>query len=216
MRGNFNFSNGTPYQPGGASQFYGMGGVFQSGGASQFGGMGGAAYGLGGSCRFNGGVNGSAYGSVILAGGAGDDTISVSAGFHLVSGGAGADKFVLAPNARATITDFTGGAGGDTIDLSGLTTGGATAANTTLGAAVTLALTATFIDFLNAAATGHAAAATNAVTSWFQYAGNTYIVVDNNNADAFAGYAGDQMVKLTGLIDLSTATLSTSDLLVPA
>lgn len=204
MRGyNFNSSNGTPYQSGGVTQFGGMGGgAFQSGGAPQFGGK----------------MSGSTYGSAVLTGSAGDDTINVSAGFHLVSGGAGADKFVLALNARATITDFTGGAGGDTIDLSGLTTGGATVANTTLGAAVTPASTATFADFLNAAAAGHAAATTNAVTSWFQYADNTYIVVDNNNTDAFVGgpYGGDQVVTLTGLVDLSLATLSTSDLLMLA
>ncbi|MFZ2855604.1 MAG: hypothetical protein WAZ34_16025, partial [Rhodocyclaceae bacterium] len=178
--------------------------------AAQYGGLGS------GVCGGRG--NGSSYGSAILSGGAGDDTINVSAGFHLVSGGAGADKFVLALNARATITDFTGGAGGDTIDLSGLTTGGATAATTTLGAAVTPASTATFGDFLNAAAAGHAAAATNAVTSWFQYAGNTYIVVDNNASDAFVGgpYSGDQVVTLTGLIDLSHATLTSADLLTLA
>lgn len=211
MRGNFSFSNGTPYQSGAASQFNGMGsGVFQPGGAAQYSGLGS------GVCGGRG--NGPGYGSAVLSGGAGDDTLNVSAGFHLVSGGAGADKFVLALNARATITDFTGGAGGDTIDLSGLTIGGATAADTTLGAAVTAAATATFGDFLNAAAAGHAAAATNAVTSWFQYAGNTYIVVDNNTSDAFVGgrYGGDQVVTLTGLIDLSHATLTTADLLTLA
>src|SRR5690606_31756117 len=41
--------------------------------------------------------------------------------------------------------------------------------------------------------------------TWFQYGTNTYIVADDGDA-AFG--AGDVVVKLTGLVDLSDATLA--------
>ncbi len=50
--------------------------------------------------------------------------------------------------------------------------------------------------------------------SWFQYGSNTYIVAN----DGTAGFAaGDLLVKLTGLIDLTNATLNaTTDYLTLA
>jgi S-layer protein len=162
-------------------------------------------------------------GADIITGGAKVDTITSGAGLDVLTGGAGADKFVMALNANgnvySTITDFTktvGTVAGDSIDLSGLSNGALVGAVTALGTAVTLASTAAFADFLNAAASGHTAAATNAVVSWFQYSGDTYVLVDNNNADVFTSSVttGDQVVKLTGLIDLSKAAISaTSELL---
>ena len=69
---------------------------------------------------------------------------------------------------------------------------------------MTLADTAAFADYLNAAASGDGG--TNTIVKWFQYAGNTYIVFDNDAANTFQnGVAADQVIKLTGVIDLSTA-----------
>lgn len=163
-------------------------------------------------------------GADTLNGGDGNDTINTGAGLDIVTGGAGADTFVVARNANgntyATITDFTktvGSVTGDTIDLSALVLNGNTTA--TLGTAVTLAGTAAFADYLNAATSGNATAGTNSVTTWFQFGGDTYIVVDNNNVDTFVSNAtsGDQVVKLSGLINLEGATITNgTDLLTLA
>jgi len=60
----------------------------------------------------------------------------------------------------------------------------------------------TLTDALDAAAAGDGSG--NGQITWFQYAGNTYIVEDVTNVATFA--ATDHVVKLTGLIDLSTAS----------
>ena len=62
---------------------------------------------------------------------------------------------------------------------------------------------AAFVDFLNAASTGDGSA--NASIHWFQYNGDTYVVEDRSAAATFA--ATDIVVKLSGLVELSTATV---------
>jgi S-layer protein len=59
-----------------------------------------------------------------------------------------------------------------------------------------------FQDYLDAAVAGDGS--TNAVISWFQVGGNTYIVEDNSASSTFQN-GGDTVVKLVGLVDLSTA-----------
>jgi S-layer protein len=70
-----------------------------------------------------------------------------------------------------------------------------------------LADTAGFQDFANAAI----ADTNNNEISWFQFSGNTYIV-ENVAASSVTSFANtfDVIVKLTGLVDLSTATFSAS------
>ena len=71
----------------------------------------------------------------------------------------------------------------------------------------TLAGTAAFADFLSAAAASTAAStAANALITWFQYGGDTYLVQDKSTAATFTE-GTDQVVKLMGLVDLSTATI---------
>lgn len=135
--------------------------------------------------------------------GAGNDTITTAATFGgNLTGGAGNDKFDVSASVATgtteaaavltTIADFTAG---DSIKLLAGNTAG------TLGTAVTLATTVTNIDQAIAQA---AMTDTANEVSWFQYGNNTYIVAN----DATAGFAaGDLVVKLTGLIDLSNATL---------
>ena len=102
-------------------------------------------------------------------------------------------------NTYATITDF---AKGDTITVTNLALNGTT--NFALGAKVTLADTAAFADYLNAAASGDGS--TNTVAKWFTFAGNTYVVFDNSAANTFQnGTTADQVIKLAGVIDLATA-----------
>jgi S-layer protein len=145
----------------------------------------------------------------VLIGGAGNDKL-VAADLSTLTGGAGNDTFVLnaAPstlNAYSTITDLTAG---DKID---------TTAKTFKSDAITLASTASFQDFANAAVLAVNANAGDAA-AWFQFAGNTFLVSDK---DATAGNASagdgatfennaDLIIAITGLVNLSTAVFNAS------
>ena len=72
---------------------------------------------------------------------------------------------------------------------------------------VTLASTASFQDYANAAVDGTSAAKELA---WFQYGGDTYVVVDNATGGATFVNGTDFIIKLTGLIDLSQASFNKS------
>ena len=129
--------------------------------------------------------------------------------------GAGNDALVLsAPSANGnsytTVTDI---AVGDTINLAALT---ATArADAALGAKVILADTAAFADYLAATTAADASAA--ALVNWFQYGGNTYIVVDDEAAASNVFDNGvDSVIKLTGLVDLTRSTTATDVLTIVA
>jgi hypothetical protein len=141
--------------------------------------------------------------------GAGDDTISSALNGGAFTGGAGNDKFDVSlavatgvTAATATFVTIADIAAGDAIKLLGGNVG------TTMGAKTALTEGVTTLDLALAIPT-----LTDAVNevSWFQYGTNTYVVANN----AVAGFApGDLVVKLTGLIDLSTSTLDiTSDYL---
>lgn len=131
--------------------------------------------------------------------GAGDDTIVVSANGGTLTGGAGADKFDVAAatatgttEAAAVFTTITDFSAGDSIKL--LATAAAfTSAKITLDASVqdlddALALALTTV---------------NQVT-WFNYGTDTYVVSNNGTAGL---QAGDLVVKLVGIVDLTNATL---------
>ena len=135
--------------------------------------------------------------------GAGNDTIKTAATGGTLTGGAGNDKFdvalavaTAATEAGSVFTSITDFAAGDSVKL---LAGNVVA--TTLGAKTALDATVTNIDLaLNIVAL------TDAVNevSWFQYGTNTYIVAN----DGTAGFAaGDLVVKLTGLVDLTNSTL---------
>lgn len=150
---------------------------------------------------------GSAADTITLAGyatvnaGAGNDTIIVSKDGGILTGGAGNDTFNVkaavatgvteATSILTTITDLTAG---DKIDLG-------VAGGSKFGATkVALGETVTNLD----QALAFAAEGTDAAVTWFQYGADTYIVADKGDA----GFnAGDVVVKLTGLVDLSTATI---------
>jgi S-layer protein len=148
--------------------------------------------------------------SQILTGGLGDDTLVVTGNLARLTGGAGEDVFDVGAatstvNSYATITDL---AAGDAIKLS-------SAALEFVSSAVALADTAAFQDYANAAI----AATGDGAVSWFQFAGNTYVVenvdVDNNPTTADAGEVTftngqDIVVRITGLVDLSTSAFNTT------
>jgi len=154
---------------------------------------------------------GSAADTITLVGhkatvdaGAGNDTIVTAAFGGTLTGGAGNDKFDVAASvatgvteAAAVLTTITDFAAGDSVKL----LAGNALAGATLGAKTALDATVTNIDLaLQIASLTDTA---NEV-SWFQYGTNTYIVAN----DGTAGFAaGDLVVKLTGLVDLTNATL---------
>jgi S-layer protein len=136
-----------------------------------------------------------------LIGGAGSDTLTANAGLDVLTGGLGRDNFVVATvtanvNVYSTITDFLSG---DTLTLANK--GTETFARTKL----TLGSTAVFQDYANLAAAGDGSA--NGLVSWFQFGGDTYVVEDTTAGATFTS-ATDVIVKLTGLVDLSTAGFS--------
>ena len=135
----------------------------------------------------------------VLIGGAGNDTLT-GADLTTLTGGAGNDTFSFAVptnlNSYSTITDLSSG---DTIQL--------TATESFVASAVTLASTAVFQDYANAAV--NQLASDNEDAAWFQFGGNTYIVVGDDQADAVdADFENgqDSIVQITGLVDLSTAS----------
>lgn len=146
-------------------------------------------------------------GKVTVDAGAGNDTIITSALGGTLTGGAGNDTFdvtlavaTAATEAGSVFTTITDLAAGDKIDFAATSTGAFNATKITLGAGVTnldLALTAA-VGGVN-------------TTQWFQYGGNTYVI--SNDADA-AFDAGDTVVKITGLVDLSASTMAATVLTI--
>ncbi|THV29861.1 calcium-binding protein [Rhizobium rosettiformans W3] len=129
--------------------------------------------------------------------GAGNDTITSGKGLDIIDFGTGDDTFVLTANDNGNIYASISNAGkGDKIDF--LAGGGAA---TFTAAKISLAETAAFADYLQAAAAGGADRVV-----WFQFGGNTFAVQDVSAGATFTNGA-DQVVKLVGLVDLSTATI---------
>lgn len=146
------------------------------------------------------------HGNNTYVGGTGVDTVTVGGGANTITTGTGADVIIFTGtiangNSYSTITDIHAGV---TIDVAGMTA--AASAAPTLGAKVTLADTAVFQDFLDASVSGDGVAA--AIIKWFQFSGNTYVVVDNSLASTYQNGV-DNVIKLTGLVDLSSSTVAT-------
>ena len=155
-------------------------------------------------------------GNDVLNGGDGDDVLNGAAGADTLTGGAGKDTFNLSVKAAAgtqfdTITDA---AAADKITFSANINNAdadAEAAGSQLGEALSgvNASVASFQDYLDAGAAGNA----SGNIAWFQFQGDTYIVHDIDAASTYQN-GSDNVVKLTGLIDLSDATVANSDLTI--
>ncbi len=169
---------------------------------------------------------GTAGDSITLAGhkatvdaGAGDDTIITAGAGGTLTGGAGKDTFNIAASkllagelteangvVKVTITDLTAG---DTIKFAAHTTGTEAFNKTKVDVSGALNLD----NALTAAFAGDGS--TNGIINWFQFAGNTYIVEDVTVANAAT--AGDIVVKINGVVDLSNSAYdATSDTLTIA
>jgi len=147
-----------------------------------------------------------------LHGGAGNDSLTANKGLAKLYGGAGTDTFnvVVAStnvNSAATIMDL---GSGDIIKFAG--------ADAFKSAAISLDTTAIFQDYANAAI---ASITSQNDLAWFQFGGNTYIVQEKDedavtggyqdtNADVFVNNV-DFIVKIAGLVDLSTASFNATN-----
>jgi hypothetical protein len=141
----------------------------------------------------------------ILTGGAGKDSFDLSAIVFGTDGTAAGGINDTIASIIVTITDY---ATGDTIDFSA----GTEDAETALGAAVSTAAATTLDGAITAILVG-AGTASNHV-AWGVYAGNTYVVhnADKGTTDTGAE-AGDVVVKLSGVYDLSLAAFSAGGVL---
>lgn len=145
---------------------------------------------------------------VAFTGGAGKDTITMGAG-NTVTGGAGKDTFTIsntAVNERSEITDF---GAGDTINMGKFTVANADGTHTLGNALVVSDPKATLNDYVNAAT-----AEDKAGVAWFQYEGNTYVVVNDSTAGFKA--STDYIVQLSGSVDLSDAVMYSGSLTLGA
>ncbi len=128
---------------------------------------------------------------ISVTGGAGADTITVK-DFAQIRGGAGADNITATVTTSGqTYSSFIDATAGDKVFLTGATQT-VTAAN--VPAKITLAATAVFQDFLDAATAGNATHATSA----FDFGGNTYLVVDNGAGATFTN-GQDSVIQLVGI-----------------
>jgi S-layer protein len=144
-------------------------------------------------------ANGTTASTLIGNGGA--DTLTTNGGLTTLTGGDGLDLFIIATAGAndgiySTITDASAG---DRIELFDR---GTEVFNSTK---LELASTASFSDYLDAASAS--TDGTNSTIRFFEFGGNTYIVEDNSTATTFVDGA-DIVVGLTGIVDLSTASLS--------
>lgn len=142
---------------------------------------------------------------VTLTGSSADDTITMGIG-NFITGGEGDDTFTataagadpVAATSFSTIMDFEAG---DKLEITGMAT-----------LADKVALTAEMS--FDAAVTEALKSATNAEAAWFEYQGNTYVVLEaTGNDDAFG--EGDYLVKLNGIVDLSDAAVDSGVLTLP-
>lgn len=142
---------------------------------------------------------------VTFMGGAGNDDVELGAG-NTVTGGAGKDIFNIklntAVNDRSVITDF---GAGDTIKMG--TANGSGTGHALGDALVVNDPKATLDDYVNAATQTEGVA-------WFQYEGNTYVVVNDSTAGFDA--SADYIVQLSGSVGLSDAVMANGSLTLGA
>ena len=155
-----------------------------------------------------------ATGGLTIKGGSADDIIKAGAFSSTLTGNGGKDSFVataavagsttVATAKMTTITDFTAG---DTI------TGLTTISNANEIGKITLTSDVQNLDQAFALLGDSSSTGTNKDVQWFNYGSDTYVVFN----DATAGLsAADVVVKLTGTIDLSNATVTTGGVLALA
>ena len=69
---------------------------------------------------------------------------------------------------------------------------------------------ATFLDYASQVVINGGDTSTNGAIGWFQFGGNTFVVQGMHDATATASFVNgtDQIVQLTGLVDLSNVVFA--------
>jgi S-layer protein len=151
-------------------------------------------------------LTGNASG-MTLNGSDGNDTLTVGGNLAVLAGGAGNDTYVVG-YATSNINNYAIIAAGEFnvgdvlkfADVNGAT-------ETFASARVVLNDTAVFQDYANAVINSNDAGA----IAWFQFAGNTYVVEHASPDNSLTFVEGtDVLVRITGLVDLSTASFNAS------
>jgi S-layer protein len=162
-----------------------------------------------GSVTIKGGVTGAntidtsgTSNDVTYVGGSGVDTVTLAGGKNTVTLGTGADRVNVAfaaldPEHATTITDF---ASGDSLSFAGVTSGVGS-----LGAATSVIAAPSLLAALDSVAVGDGSG--TPLLKWFVYGGDTYVVADISASASFQAGA-DFVVKLTGVLDLSTTSVA--------
>ena len=164
------------------------------------------------------GAAGGVQSALTIKGGAGVDNITVatSAGTNSVGAtvttGAGNDIVNVTAatyNTSGSFTTITDFAKGDAIVLGNSTAGGT---NSFSNVKVDVSTASSLVGALNIAASSTTATSAAALTKWFTYGGDTYVVQDvTATAGAVVGSvinSTDTVVKLSGLLDLSTSAVA--------
>jgi len=142
-------------------------------------------------------------------GGTGSDVVTIGniTATNIINFSSGTDKLVLTgiSTSAAAYAQTTGLSTGDIIDLSGARGGASNSSQSNLGTMLTGQ--ADFTAYLNASAAAFVSTGDNAVLHWFQFGGNTYITQDTSELVTFLADF-DTVVQLSGLVDLSTATVA--------
>lgn len=168
----------------------------------------------------------------VVTGGFGVDTLTASANQVVINSGAGNDRITIADNVDKVVVD--GGAGSDTFIIAGAASNKDSYAvfqnvgsgdifdfGTSLAGYVT-DFRQTKITLSEGATESSQAYLNQAVKDlaqnemgWFQYGGNTFIVVDKSNSTTAFQDGTDVVIMITGLVNLDTAATfnSTSALL---
>lgn len=144
---------------------------------------------------------GSTLKDVTVTGSSADDTITMGIG-NTVTGGEGKDTFIATAATDATVSFSTimNFEAGDKLQIAGMTSLAKVdieSGTTNFDAVVTKALET----------------ATNTNAAWFVYDNNTYVVLEETDNGTFE--AGDYLVQLNGVVDLSNATVVSNALSLP-
>ena len=137
-------------------------------------------------------------------GGAGNDTVTIGGGVNSITLGGGTNVLNLtaAPANTGAYSTVLDPIAGDSIAFIDLGT------ETFTSTAVTQVPGSTLQQYLDAVITAGGNASVNGHFGWFQFGGDTYLAESRHDASGFATHfvnGTDFMVKLSGLVDLSTA-----------
>jgi S-layer protein len=144
-------------------------------------------------------------------------TVGAAAGLNVITTtSTGVDTIILAgiQAAAGFYTSVSGLTDGDVIDFNAVIGGtGNNSVDGALGAKITLGGASSFANYLDAAAASATGDATAAVFKWFQFAGDTYVVMDASDTTTFADGV-DSVIQLVGLYDLALSETVTDVLTI--